>query len=76
MTTTGCREVAADVLSDPEVGAVSGQAEPVFEGPAHPFVYSHGKAVALGIQALSTGDVAKSHRYVWGAGLAARRSDL
>ena len=69
-------EIAADVLSDPDVGAVSGLAEPVFEGPAHPCVYSHGRFLALGIQALSSGDVTTSLGYVWGAGLAARRSDL
>ena len=40
-------------------------------------MYSHGKGLALGIQALSTGDVTKSLTVlVWGAGLAARRSDL
>jgi hypothetical protein len=67
---------AAEVLSCPTVGAVSGLAEPVFEVPPHPFVYSHGSWLALGIQALSSGDVTHSRGYVWGAGLGARRSNL
>jgi glycosyltransferase involved in cell wall biosynthesis len=65
-----------DILADPSTGAVSGQAEPVFEGPVPSFVYSHGYWLALGIQALSSGDVTHSRGYLWGAGLALRRSDL
>lgn len=68
--------IAADVLSDPKVGAVSGQADAVFEGPVPSFVYSHGYWLALGIQALSTQDVTESRKFLWGAGLAVRRGDL
>jgi glycosyltransferase involved in cell wall biosynthesis len=68
--------IAAEILSDPKVGAVSGQAEPVFDGPVPSLVYSHGYWLALGIQALSSGDVTDSRGHLWGAGLAVRRSDL
>jgi glycosyltransferase involved in cell wall biosynthesis len=68
--------IAAQILSDPNVGAVGGQVEPVFEGPVPCFAYSHGYWLALGIQALSSGDVTHNRGYLWGAGLAVRRSDL
>jgi glycosyltransferase involved in cell wall biosynthesis len=68
--------LAKQILSDPNVGAASGQAEPVFEGQAPTFVYSHGHWLALGIQSLQTGDVTDTVGYVWGAGLAVRRADL
>lgn len=68
--------IVADALSDPKVGAVSGQADPIFEGPVPSFVYSHGYWLALGIQALSTQDVTESRGFLWGAGLAIRRRDL
>jgi glycosyltransferase involved in cell wall biosynthesis len=66
--------VACEILSDPKVGAAGGQAESVFEGPVPVFAYSHGFGIALGIQALSSGDVPSG--YLWGSGLAVRRSDL
>jgi glycosyltransferase involved in cell wall biosynthesis len=68
--------IVADALSDPKVGAVSGQADPIFEGPVPSFVYSHGYWLAIGIQALSTQDVTESRKFLWGAGLAVRRNDL
>lgn len=68
--------ITGEALSDPKVGAVSGQADPIFEGPVPSFVYSHGHWLALGIQALSTGDVTESRKFLWGAGLAIRRKDL
>jgi glycosyltransferase involved in cell wall biosynthesis len=68
--------LAKEILSDPKVGAASGQAEPVFEGQAPTFVYSHGSWLALGIQSLHSGDVTETVGYVWGAGMVARRADL
>src|SRR5215472_12566 len=68
--------IVVQILSDPRVGATGGQVEPVFEGPVPCFAYSHGYWFALGIQALSSGDVTHSRGYLWGAGLAMRRSDL
>lgn len=68
--------VAKEIFLDPKVGGASGQAEPVFEGDAPTFVYSHGNWLALGIQALNTGDVTDSLGYLWGAGMVARRTDL
>ncbi len=68
--------IVVDALSDPKVGAVSGQADPIFEGPVPSFVYSHGYWLAIGIQALSTQDVTESRKFLWGAGLAVRRTDL
>jgi glycosyltransferase involved in cell wall biosynthesis len=69
-------EVVVDILSNPAVGAAGGQAEPVTEGPIPVFLYSHGSWLALGVQSLCSGDVTRSRGYLWGAGLAARRSDL
>jgi glycosyltransferase involved in cell wall biosynthesis len=68
--------IAAEILSDLKVGATGGQAEPIFDGAVPPFVYSHGQWFALGIQAISSGDVTHSRGFLWGAGLAVRRSDL
>jgi glycosyltransferase involved in cell wall biosynthesis len=68
--------VAREIFSDPRIGGASGQAEPVFEGEAPAFVYSHGNWLALGIQSLNTGDVTDSVGYLWGAGMVARRADL
>lgn len=68
--------VAKQILSDPSIGATSGQAEPVFEGEAPTFAYSHGNWLALGIQSLHTGDLTDTVGYLWGAGMAARRADL
>jgi glycosyltransferase involved in cell wall biosynthesis len=68
--------IAAEILSDPRVGAAGGQTEPVFEGPVPTFAYSHGHWLALGIQALSSGDVTTSRGYLWGAGLGVRKSDM
>ena len=68
--------VAKEIFLDPKVGGASGQAEPVFEGDTPTFVYSHGNWLALGIQALNTGDVTNSVGYLWGAGMVARRTDL
>jgi len=67
--------IASEILSDPKVGAVGGQAEPVFEVPPPALIYSHGRWSALGIQALWSGDVTDSFA-LWGAGLAVRRTDL
>jgi glycosyltransferase involved in cell wall biosynthesis len=69
-------ELVVEILSDPTVGATGGQSEPVIEGPIPTFMYSHGSWLALGVQSLSSGDVTDSRGYLWGAGLAARRSDL
>jgi glycosyltransferase involved in cell wall biosynthesis len=74
-----CRDylsIVVEVLSDPRVGAAGGQVEPVFEGSTPSFAYSHGDWLALGIQALASGDVTHSRGFLWGAGLAVRRSDL
>jgi glycosyltransferase involved in cell wall biosynthesis len=68
--------VANQILSDSRIGAASGQAEPVFEGEAPTFAFSHGNWLALGIQSLHTEDVTDTVGYLWGAGMAARRSDL
>jgi len=68
--------IAAEILADPKVGATGGQAEPIFDGAVPPFAYSHGDYLALGIQAISSGDVTHSRGFLWGAGLAVRRSDL
>lgn len=69
-------KLVVEILSDPAVGATGGQAEPVVDGPIPAFMYSHGTWLALGVQSLSSGDVTHSRGYLWGAGLAARRSDL
>jgi glycosyltransferase involved in cell wall biosynthesis len=68
--------IAKERLSDPAVGVVSGQAEPVFEMAPPAFVYSYGNWLAIGVQNLVSGDVTCSRGYVWGAGLALRRRDL
>ena len=68
--------VTKQILSDPRIGAASGQAEPVFEGEAPTFAYSHGNWLALGIQSLHTEDVTDTVGYLWGAGMAVRRADL
>ena len=68
--------LAVTILSDPKVGATGGQGEPVVDDPIPSFMYSHGHWFALGVQALSSGDVTHTRGALWGAGLAARRSDL
>jgi glycosyltransferase involved in cell wall biosynthesis len=66
--------IAREILFDPKVGAAGGQAEPVFEGPVPAFAYSHGFGTTLGIQAISSRDIGSG--YLWGSGLAFRRSDM
>jgi len=69
-------KVAVEVMRNPAIGAVGGQCEPVIEGTVPNFLYSHGGGYALGIQAVTPGDVTESRGYLWGAGLTARRGDL
>jgi len=68
--------VAGEIFMDPKVGGASGQSDPVFEGEAPTFAYSHGNWLALGIQSLHTEDVTDTVGYLWGAGMVARRADL
>src|SRR5262249_15510429 len=56
--------LAAEILSDPKVGATGGQAEPIFDGAVPPFAYSHGQWLALGIQAIASGDVTHSRGFL------------
>jgi glycosyltransferase involved in cell wall biosynthesis len=67
--------IAFDIMRDERVGAAGGQSDPVTEGRAPAFLYSHGAAYALGVQALESGDVT-ARGYLWGAGLIVRRSDM
>jgi glycosyltransferase involved in cell wall biosynthesis len=69
-------KIVLEIFLNPEVGAAGGQSEPAFDGAAPPFIYSHGHWLALGIQSLFSGDVTHNRGYLWGAGLAVRRSSL
>ena len=69
--------IAVSTFADPTVGAVGGQATPIFESQdVDNAVYSHGHWLALGVQALGSADVTNERGYLWGAGLAAPRSLL
>jgi hypothetical protein len=68
--------IADEIMSDPTVGATGGQIDPVFDGPAPTFAFSHGDCLALGIQGLCSEDVTQTRGFLWGAGLVVRRSSL
>jgi glycosyltransferase involved in cell wall biosynthesis len=61
-------------MAHPEVGAVGGLGQPVFEGAEPPWFSSVQWAYAVGPQAPCSGEVPPARSYLYGAGLAIRRA--
>src|SRR4030095_8724337 len=62
------------MISHPEIGALGGMGEPVFEIPPAPWFETYKHCYAVGSQAPVEGDVSCTTGYLWGAGLTMRKA--